>query len=157
MKRAVWRAPVPRADSSSSQGICVLYRRDPFLPRRLSKFVRSGRVSKVGIPSKNFQRVYLRLAVWLQCLDKSGSTREAPKSCGTFILNYFTLRTFAASWRDRSNIVDFDLFEDARFILTQITTSAPSAPRTRLVSPTSGLRRLYRCQPFHPLPRRSRR
>jgi hypothetical protein len=30
MKRARWRAPVPRADSSSSQGICVLYRRDPF-------------------------------------------------------------------------------------------------------------------------------
>jgi hypothetical protein len=32
MKRALWRAPVTRADSSSSQGICVLYRRDPFLP-----------------------------------------------------------------------------------------------------------------------------
>jgi hypothetical protein len=28
-EKAVWRAPVPRADSSSSQGSCALYRRDP--------------------------------------------------------------------------------------------------------------------------------
>jgi hypothetical protein len=32
MKRAVWRAPVPQPDSSTSQVFFVLYRRDPTRP-----------------------------------------------------------------------------------------------------------------------------